>query len=788
MNNVSMTIHTIVQFIELFSAYTIMSIVLPAFVLRDRLRTRRLTERFVYYFLCGNFYMMHIVFLLQLLHISNRLTIWLSTFLTIILFEYLLRKDKFIKNVKSFFVNIHRLYRRQLGIKNAVAKIDQVVSSKIINILKGVFNHLCTNPIRWILFSVFMSCIMYVYGTKKLIVYGYTASDIPVHLSWINGMLDGVIFSDGIYPFGFHCVVYYINRLFGIDVYVILRLMALVQTVYIHLMLLLFLKLVCKNKYLPYAAVFIFTIGSYFRGDTYWRYHASLPQEFGMLFILPAVYYAFAYFKDRREEIKSGQKINYKNCFSTYSLSGFAMALAMTLIVHFYGTMITALFGVGAIIGYAVFLVRKKYFVNIFIASIVAVMIAVLPMGISYALGTPLQGSLNWGMNVIKGDENGDGVDDDDNEASDNVGDVEDGEYHFHGDGYEQSLLEKEAKKQSTVDKLKGYAKKAIDKLVHIPRDYKTYYEMMKLELSIVVFGGGRAWYGLLIVICVGLLLVGGVLSLFVKEYGYACSRFSTAWFWLFITILQCAELLHIPGIMNASRCSFYYAYLLPVVLAMGVDTIFYIISRILHLKFVQQLCGLIVVGIVLYDVFCLGTIKQIEQQDTGLEMNEAITCLTNIIRDEKDFTWILISANDETQMIKEHGWHYELSTLMREVEVVNRDSVVKLPAKTLYFFVEKVPLEYASSDGYQNAGQSISARGASMSLPSGSGLAPYLGRSRWILMSRLYYFAETLKKMYPSDMTVYMETDKFICYRLKQNEYWLYNLAVDYGFNKVGS
>ena len=38
---------------------------------------------------------------------------------------------------------------------------------------------------------------------------------------------------------------------------------------------------------------------------------------------------------------------------------------------------------------------------------------------------------------------------------------------------------------------------------------------------------------------------------------------------------------------------------------------------------------------------------------------NGALTCLTNIIKENKDETWTIVSANDELQMGLDHGWHY---------------------------------------------------------------------------------------------------------------------------------
>ena len=46
---------------------------------------------------------------------------------------------------------------------------------------------------------------------------------------------------------------------------------------------------------------------------------------------------------------------------------------------------------------------NREYFRRIMITGIISVFLAVLPMGIAFAGGTPLQGSLGWGLSVING-------------------------------------------------------------------------------------------------------------------------------------------------------------------------------------------------------------------------------------------------------------------------------------------------------------------------------------------------------------------------------------------------
>ena len=50
-----------------------------------------------------------------------------------------------------------------------------------------------------------------------------------------------------------------------------------------------------------------------------------------------------------------------------------------------------------------------------------------------------------------------------------------------------------------------------------------------------------------------------------------------------------------------------------------------------------------------------------------------------------------------------------------------------------------------------------------------------------------MYYWAQKFMELYPNVMDVYYETDQFVCYRVSQNGYNLYNFAIDYGYNNSG-
>ena len=65
-------------------------------------------------------------------------------------------------------------------------------------------------------------------------------------------------------------------------------------------------------------------------------------------------------------------------------------------------------------VGFCPRFLNKEYFKRIMMTGIISVFLAVLPMGIAFAGGTPLQGSLGWGLSVINGGKS----DTEDEEAS----------------------------------------------------------------------------------------------------------------------------------------------------------------------------------------------------------------------------------------------------------------------------------------------------------------------------------------------------------------------------------
>lgn len=774
----------ILRFTGIFAAYTGITVLLPEIMFRRILKGRRLSEQFLMSYTFGNFYIINIVFALQLLHISNFFTLTAVTVLMSILIGVKVNRVPLRRKLAEGKKIFCRLSDGSLGIRSAVSKFGEWMKSGCRYFGKFFYRYIVKKPIQSVFLIFICGALLWIYGRQIILTYGYRASDIPVHLSWINQMSRGKIFSKGVYPFGFHCMIYYLHTVFGVDTYVILCEFFFVQVIYLHAVLLVMLKLLCKTKYLPYIGVFAYIVGNFFAEHTYSRLYYTLPQEYGMIFVIPSVYFLIRFFRIRKEDLKDRETRRILQCF--------AMAFSLTLAIHFYGTMIAGLCCIGIAMGFCFRFVKKEYFCRIMVTGILSVVLAVLPMAIAFAGGTPLQGSLGWGMSVINGSQNEES--DADNTTQNNKVQVTSGNGKITEIDVSklpsakkgETTVVVEQKKTSLGDRMRTVADKIkviSDKIKTIPNKIPKAVRTMSIRIRNIVVPVDWQKMGTAVMTAyAGLLLLGLVFCAFRKtEYGAAL--ISVGFCMLILTVLLCAGPFGLPTLMDAARCSVYYAYLLPmagVVLADGI-LCFMTMPRIFRNSKNVLSLG---ISVVLLIVLLQKDLVKNPEFSSEYVTNGAITCLTNIIRENEDETWTIVSTNDETQMALDHGWHYETITFLRQLEKIDENTKILIPTKNIYFFVEKIPLDYRVS--YAGSGQSISKKGAGQALPNAGGIVVYQGENRWIVMSRMYYWVQAFMKKYPNEMKVYYEDDQFICYRIPQNMYHQYNFAIDYGYNQV--
>ena len=766
----SMTTLITLRFVGIFAAYTGLTVLLPEIMFRRILAGRRLSEQFLMCYTFGNFYIINIVFAVQLLHISGFWTLVLFTAVPGILIWGRVNRVSLRELCMKTGIVCKKILQGSMGIKGFLYRAKNRSMAVLKKAVWLFYCEVVCNTLQWILAGAVIAALFWIYGRQLILTYGYRASDIPVHLNWINQMSRGNLFASGVYPFGFHCMVYYLHAVFGFDTYVILCVFYLVQVFFIHIVLLAMLKLLCRSLYLPYAGIMVYILGSFWARQTYSRFGSSLPQEFGMIFVIPSVYFLIRFFQT--------EKKNLKNRETKLILGCFALAFSLTLAIHFYGTMIAGLCCIGIAVGFCTRFLNKEYFRRIMLTGIISVFLAVLPMGIAFAGGTPLQGSLGWGLSVINGDSS-DTEDTSENEAAQKQAMEEmaarliENTQNSNSESVQTGEIPiiTEAPKHSLADKAR-----------EIPKKMKNLREMMIRRIQEFIINSQEQWCAYAVLAGIAVLILLGLMFIILRRITYGEMLMSAGFCMGILTLLLCAGNLGLPVLMDPARCSIYYVYLLIVSITVLGDGLLYLIFMPRILTIPRN-----VVSFILTVSMAAGMIHQglVKTPDfiSDYVSNGAFTCLTNIIKENKDETWTIVSANDETQMGLDHGWHYETITFLRKQEHINKDTKLIIPTEKVYFFIEKIPLNY--SVVYSGSGQSISKKGASQSLPNSGGIGMYQGEGRWILMSRMYYWAQAFMEMYPNEMKVYYESEDFVCYVISQNMYHQYNFAIDYGYNE---
>lgn len=784
-----MTTLVILRFLGIFAVYTGVTLALPALMFRRILRGRSLAEQFLMCYTFGNFYIINIVFLLQLLHISNFLTLAGLTAVLSIVIGGRVNRIPLKQQAGNTWHLFGKLLRGRMKLKSAIFLFLGKCAAGIKRLAKFFYRHIVKNPIQSMLLLGIGVCLCWIYGRQIILVYGYRASDIPVHMSWINEMSRGKIFAKGVYPFGFHCIIYYLHAVFRFDTYVILCQFFFAQVIFMHLVLLAMLKQLCKTKYIPYIGTFVFLLGNFWSGQTYSRFYATLPQEFGMIFVIPSIYFLIRFFQIPKQKLADKE--------TRLTLQCFAMAFSLTLAIHFYGTMIAGLCCIGIACGFCFRFLRKEYFRRIMFTGICSVFLAVLPMGIAFATGTPLQGSLGWGLSVINGGKSSSSTEaeaetDEAETLEVSTGDDKNTVRVVKPDGTVMeidvsdlpSAQENESGGQTQTETTAPAVPKVSfgEKIRKIPGKAKNALSEMSSRILEFIIKLDVKNIGYMILASFALLLLLGLVFCIFRQTEYGAMLMSMGFCMWIVTILLCAGVFGLPPLMDGARCSIYYVYLLSAALTALADGLLYMVLPLRKLRLVRNAVSLAVAAAVLMGMFQNHMIKQ-SDFSSGFVMNGAITCLSNIIHENEDKTWTIVSANDETQMGVDHGWHYETITFLRGMETLEKNTKVIIPTKTVYFFIEKIPLDYSVT--YDKSGQSISRKGASRSLPNVGGIGMYQGEGRWIVMSRMYYWAQAFMELYPNEMKVYYEDNKFICYKIEQNMYHQYDFAIDYRYNQ---
>lgn len=292
----SMGMLTALQLIGITAAYFTSALLLPYILLRKRLEVFPVFAKLSAGFVVGNFYIICLVLVLELLRLSCCITLVIGMLLPFIVLLYRKSKGRSFELFSHFVDSLRRIMEGDLTVKTIYGAQRK----------KPGFRCFFKERRLWVLeaaaFLVVIDMVFFVYGQNSFENYGYGCADIIGINAQINEMGSNSIFSDGISPLGFQCIIHYLHSVFGIKTMTLLRLFGIVQTVVLHLALLIFMKSICKSVFIPYLTTAGYAVFAVFDPASYSQFVLALPGEFGMIFVFPALLFLLSFFKERRKK------------------------------------------------------------------------------------------------------------------------------------------------------------------------------------------------------------------------------------------------------------------------------------------------------------------------------------------------------------------------------------------------------------------------------------------------------------------------------------------------------
>ena len=523
------------------------------------------------------------------------------------------------------------------------------------------------------------------------------------------------------------------------------------------------------------------------------RLQYTIPQEFGLYTLFLCTLYLVRFLKRENKGFDG-------------NLFLFMTSLAASLAIHFYVTIMAfflcasfAVFGLNQIF-------RKKNFGVLVTAVILGVVISTLPMVLAFASGIPLQGSLNWGMNIINGTDTKEGrsqaVQTSTGESTEAMTGItaEKGSENASSlpsqsqlDSQQGTVIEMES---STNVPKTPLVKKVADAVI---RSLKLVYQYGYVQL----YGRSRAgWLLRFSIIAAILTLVNVVISIVrLKKISFSMYAGITTASFLFM-LLYAAPFLGLPEIIAGARLCLPEQILLLAMMAIPADELFFLLEKTKAGHFAPQisLAGVLAIyaGTNYFGVFHGYLYYELTRYNAAVE-------LTSEIMDAyPQYSYTIISTTEELYQSVDDARHEEILDFYNKSRLVD----YYIPTEYLFFYIEKNPIYYAQyhffsgprwlaqdkytkyyeystavlsiGDGIEHSEISEEAVGESLLTTSKASDAYSVIINRTILESEMYHWCQEFKTRLPNEIKVYYEDENFICYVVKQNPAHLYNLNLE--------
>lgn len=732
------------QFTFFFFLYIIF---IPAKVMGLKLSGKGAGENALKALLASHVTIISCVYLLGLLHIYYTPTLFLSLIAVILIYWKLVKKVSYkgiLFSVLQWLALVSSgQYKLRIYIKENFRKTRDHLKRFCKNSGKEIFSK---NLFGYLVMFLTLGILIARKWPLVFDNYAYLTSDMYVHNEWINFMEQGDIFYDGVYPFGMHNMLSAFHKMSFLNLNIVFRYWGAFNCLFLAVMLWFIASRIFHSKAAALLPVVIYCVTD-FTSLTYgFRSIYTLPQETGMLFLFPCVYFFGRFLKNQKW--KDG----------IY----FAISAAIVLSMHFYTVIFAVLLCVGICVSFIKTVLKPAMLKKLFLSVGLIAFISITPFLLGLASGKYWQGSMGWAMGIMNSS----------NQQNSGEQTAEDEE----NTGIEPDKAEGEAasdngKEVSFIGKVKNKLKAVYD-----------------LQLEAMNSYWGRVFW-----ICMALFVIYYAGLVLFKKITWKDKMYAGIWVFLFLLLIMYSyEILGIPKIMKEERMTMFIGYIAPLILAVPAE----ILCRIMpgKIKFIGGVGSYGMVAALFYVTYHLGYLPV--QSHYYLEPSLAAKTCVKADAELPKGTWTVVSPVEELSLVRNRGYHYELWEFISNMEVYNEEMYLEIPTQYVFFILEKKPIVYNevrySDKEYENEPirmfDAYNIFTKEMLGISETGMMKFYNilENRRTMEAKLYYWLEEYRKAFPDQMEVYLEDEECIVYKFEQNPYMLNNFSIDYGFNEL--
>ncbi len=576
--------------------------------------------------------------------------------------------------------------------------------------------------------------------------YSFGCFDQYTHYRWTENLLAGDIFAWGVYPEGMHCFLYALHVLFGVKLHsCVLFLAGIHNSTSFLLAAYCLLNALFRSRH---TTLLVLTAWLAFDGigpvalEAFTRMTWTLPQEFGHYLVLACPLLLLRYCRERCKPVQ---------WYRDENLLLLAVGIANAVSMHFYVLILAACACVPVVFAYWRELFPPRRMLPPIAAGLYGAELGLLPMLIACAVGFPLEGSLLWGFNTLRG-ASGDSI-------RNRIAAAAPREVHV-------SLWER------LSAPLKGFYENGY---VPLFGDYAAWMLLLSLLVPALLLA---CWYARRR----GRLREGALPARTAKGYlilALGCMVF---------ILLFAAPYIGLPELVVIDRTLAITQLLAFGLVAVPVD---FLLARASSLRGKPLPRGLMATGcLCLY----LAAYMTDFRQSTFCYLqryNSTVAVTDQIMNRYPEGNYCIVSTLDERYQVPSQN-HEELLNFMKNTE----GEAYTIPKEYIFLYVEKQPIQRGQVhfhkaphwlarennkrfSGANNQSQCPDILHTEISEEMADANMPYVPNLRdnydnqmlhTVLASRAYAWYQRFSATYPAETNVYYENDEFVCYVIHQN------------------